>query len=342
MSTTPTTIQDIAAKLGLSAMTVSRALRGHAEVSEATRQKVLDCAAELNYVPNRWARSLVTNKSFMIGIVIPDISHTFFAEITRGVEDTLDREGYDLLLCHSRGDPEREKSEIDVLVGSRVDGLIVASEQPADSPESFINLRARNVPFVLIDRFFPDLDCPWVRADDASAGRIATEHLIGLGHSRIGHIRGPRVSPALLREQGYRDALRDNGISVQERWTAQGKFTRQSGRDAMRRLLAMDSRPTAIFTANDPMAIGAVEACREAGLSVPGDISIVGAGDIEGSVALNPFLTTVDWPRLELGRTAARMLLELVRDDGPLEAATKAFTPSLVVRGSSGPPPAGE
>ena len=250
----PATIQDIASKLGLSAMTVSRALRGHAEVSEATRQKVLDCAAELNYVPNRWARSLVTNKSFMIGIVIPDISHTFFAEITRGVEETLDPEGYDLLLCHSRGDPEREKSEIDVLVGSRVDGLIVASPSP--------------------DRLAELLD-------DARAGRIATEHLIALGHSRIGHISGPRVSPALLREQGYRDALRDNGISVQERWTAQGKFTRQSGRDAMRRLLALESRPTAIFTANDPMAIGAVEVCREAGLSVPGDISIVGAGDIE-------------------------------------------------------------
>jgi LacI family transcriptional regulator len=303
---------------------------------------VLECAAELNYVANRWARSLVTNKSFMIGIVIPDISHTFFAEITRGVEETLDPEGYDLLLCHSRGDSEREKSEIDVLVGSRVDGLIVASEQPANSPEIFLSLQARAVPFVLVDRFFPELDCPWVRADDVNVGRIATEHLIALGHTRIGHIGGPPVSTARLREKGYREALAGKGIGVEERWMVQGSFTRKSGREAMRHFLAMDSRPTAIFTANDPMAIGAVEVCREAGLSVPGDISIVGAGDIEGSVALNPFLTTVDWPRLELGRTAARMLLDLVRDDAPLGAATKTFTPSLIVRTSSGPPPAGK
>ena len=319
-------------------MTVSRALRGHAEVSEATRQRVIDCAAELNYVPNRWARSLVTNKSFMIGIVIPDISHTFFAEITRGVEETLDREGYDLLLCHSRGDPERERAEIDMLVGSRVDGLIVASEQPADSPQSFVTLKRRNIPFVLVDRFFPSLKCPWVRADDMKAGRIATEHLIGLGHSRIGHIRGPAVSAALLREQGYREALRAHGISLDRKWILKGNFTRDSGREAMRGFLGMESRPTAVFTANDPMAIGAVEACREAGLSVPEDVSIVGAGDIEGSVSLSPFLTTVDWPRQEMGRTAARILLDILRDQGPLGAPTSTFTPSLVVRRSAGPP----
>ena len=319
-------------------MTVSRALRGHAEVSEATRQRVIDCAAELNYVPNRWARSLVTNKSFMIGIVIPDISHTFFAEITRGVEETLDLEGYDLLLCHSRGDPERERAEIDMLVGSRVDGLIVASEQPADFPETFLNLKERNVPFVLIDRFFPTLACPWVRTDDLRAGKIATEHLIELGHTQIAHVKGPAVSAALLREEGYREALRANGIAFDENWTVEGDFTRESGRGAMRRLLAMDPKPTAVFTANDPMAIGAVEACREAGLSVPEDISIVGAGDIEGSVSLSPFLTTIDWPRQEMGRTAARILLDMLRDHGPLRVATKVFTPSLVARRSSGPP----
>jgi LacI family transcriptional regulator len=291
------TILDIAKKVGVSAMTVSRALTGSKEVSETTRQRVLECAAALGYRPNRWARSLVTSRSSIIGVIIPDISHSYFAEITGGIEEMVEKTGYDLLLCHSGMDPARERAEIDTLIGSRVDGLIIASEQPEDAPESFAELKKRKIPFVLIDRFFADTSFPSVRVDDEEVGRLATRCLIDLGHKRIGYIHGRALSPASLRHRGYRDALKEGGIAYRKELIESGNFDIQSGREAMKRLLQLKSPPTAVFAANDPMAIGAVYACRDAGLDVPLDISIVGAGNIEGAHHPNPFLTTVDWPR---------------------------------------------
>ena len=334
----PTTIQDIARQLGISAMTVSRALRGHANVSEVTRQKILQAAQQSNYKPNRWARSLVTQKSHIIGIVVPDISHTFFAEIARGVEETIDSEGYDLLLCHSRRDPVKERHELDMLMGSRVDGLIVASEQPEDEPKTFVELQERGVPFVLIDRCFRGLDAPFVGVDDRAVGRLATEHLIKLGHTRIAHILGPRVSTGLLRYKGYLKAMEANGIAVNPDWIVQGTFIGEGGRQAMLRILAGKERPTAVFAANDPTAIGAIEVCREVGLRIPADISIIGAGNIEGPIHPSPFIDTVDWPRLELGRAAAKILLGLISPGTGRQISRKIFAPQVFVRQSTSPP----
>src|SRR5947209_3244005 len=207
------TIVDIAKKLKLSPMTVSRALTGSAEVSESTRQRVIRCANALGYQPNRWARSLVTRRSSIIGVVIPDIAHSFFAEITCGIEEVVETAGFDILLCHSRGDAEREKAEINMLAGSRVDGLIVASEQPEKAPQPFTRLAEAEIPFVLVDRFFPASSFPCVRVDDRVVGRLATECLIGLGHTRIGMIEGPNLSTASLRRKGYLDALKSNKIA---------------------------------------------------------------------------------------------------------------------------------
>src|SRR3954468_15201020 len=206
------TILDIAKKVGVSAMTVSRALTGSTEVSETTRQRVLSCAEELGYRPNRWARSLVTSRSSIIGVIIPDIGHSYFAEITGGIEEVVEKAGYDLLLCHSGMDPARERAEIDTLIGSKVDGLIIASEQPQDAPQSFVDLRKRKIPFVLIDRFFSDPPFPAVLVDDHEVGRLATKCLIDLGHRRIGFIHGRGLSPASLRYKGYRDALKEARI----------------------------------------------------------------------------------------------------------------------------------
>jgi LacI family transcriptional regulator len=333
------TIVDIAKKLGVSPMTVSRALRGGAEVSEKTRRRVLRCAQELGYRPNRWARSLVTRKTAMIGVVIPDISHSFFAEVTRGVEEVMSPAGYNLLLCDSCLDPEKEKDEIDMLVTSRVEGLIVASEQPEDSPGTFQRLRESGVPFVLVDRYFRRCNFPAVVVDDVEVGRLATQHLIALGHRRIAHIRGPEFSPAALRYRGYQDALRACKIPINKKWVVPGRFDIESGSEAARLLLKADPAPTAIFAGNDPMAIGALRACREAGFEVPGDVSIVGAGNIEGSHHPNPFLTTMDWPRKELGRAAATILLKLTseRNAGGNYVIEKFF-PRMLVRQSTAVP----
>ncbi len=333
------TIVDIARKLGVSAMTVSRALTGSSEVSAKTRARVIRCAEELGYRPNRWARSLVTRRSSIVGVVIPDIAHSYFAEITRGVEEVVEKAGYDLLLCHSSMDPEKEKAEIDTLVGSRVEGLIVASEQPETSPGIFTKLRDRGIPFVLVDRFFKDSQFPSVRVDDLAVGRLATGRLIELGHTRIAHIQGPRLSPASLRYRGYLSALRAHKIPVNRDWVVRGRFDIESGREAMRTLLQAEPRPTAVFAGNDPMAIGAVYACRDAGLAVPSDLSIIGAGNIEGAHHPNPFLTTVDWPRQELGRTAATLLIAAIAHPSHRNQGAKVFTPRLLNRQSTAPPP---
>lgn len=332
------TIVDIARKLKLSAMTVSRALNGKPEVQEKTRARVIRCATALGYQPHRWARSLVTKRSSIIGVVIPDIAHSYFAEITFGIEEVIDKAGYDILLCHSRGDAEREKEEINTLVGSRVDGLIIASEQPVRDPGPFIELKQRDIPFVLIDRFFPKSRFDAVRVDDRVVGRLATQCLIQIGHERIAHIQGPNVSTAIFRYRGYLDALKSAHISVNRNWIVAGDFYIEGGRAAMKKLLELDPRPTGVFAANDPMAIGAVYACRDAGLRVPEDISIVGAGNIEGQHHPNPFVTTLDWPREELGRTAATLLLAVINEPGRATSTVKVFEPRLLLRQSTAQP----
>ncbi len=334
------TILDIASKLKLSAMTVSRALNDKPEVRRETRQRVVRCATALGYRPDRWARSLVTRTSSIIGVVVPDISHSYFAEITFGIQQVLDRVGYDILLCHSRGHRDKEKAEIDMLVGSRAAGLIVASEQAERSYEIFTELKKRAIPFVLVDRFFPKARFASVRVDDVAVGRLATECLIELGHRRIAHICGPALSPASLRRRGYLEALDRVGIDVNKDWIVGGNFDLESGRRAMERLLEVDLRPTAVFAGNDPMAIGAVYACREAGLRVPDDMSIVGAGNIEGRYHPNPFVTTLDWPRKELGRIAASMLLAAIKNPADAHAAVKVFEPKLLIRQSTARLPA--
>jgi LacI family transcriptional regulator len=332
-----TTIQDIARKLGLSSMTVSRALSGHPAVKEETRRRVLELAEKLRYRPNRWARSLVTGKSRTIGIVVPDISHSFFSEITRGVKDAIQPCGYGLMLCNSDCDPKLELQEIEMLLGARVDGLIVASEQPEGSPDVFVDLQTHGVPFVLIDRFFSSFECPRVVVDDLRVGSLATQYLIDLGHQRIAHIRGPDVSTAKLREQGYRSTVENTGLGTTEDWIASGNYQFDGGYEGMKALLSQKPRLTAVFAANDPTAIGAIRACREAGFEIPGDISIIGAGVIEGSYHPSPFLTTVDWPRREMGRQAAELLLQLI-SDGPEPKQTKiVYEPKLLVRKSTAP-----
>lgn len=318
-------------------MTVSRALTGNTEVSDKTRQRVLRCAEELGYRPHRWARSLVTKKSSMVGIVVPDISHSYFAEITRGVQETLDKSGLDLLLCHSNLDPVKEAAEIEMLVGSRMEGLIIASEQPETSPEIFLSLRAQRIPFVLVDRFFPKHRFRSVRVDDSAVGRLAAMHLLELGHRSIAQIHGPPVSAASLRRKGFEDALREAGAPLVKGLAALGNFDIRSGREVMKRLLDSARHPTAVFGGNDPMAIGAVYACREAGLAIPGDISIMGAGNIEGEHHPSPFLSTVDWPRIELGRRAAQLLIDAIEHPNQ-EAREEILTPEVLRRQSTAPP----
>lgn len=334
---TGSTLDDIGRELGLSAMTVSRALNGHPNVHEDTREKVLRLAKRLNYRPNRWARSLATRRSRIIGVVVPDISHAYFSEIIRAVQDTIEPRGYDLMLCHTHADTARESAAVNMLLGSRVEGLLVASSLESHDDTAYETLQRERVPLVLLDRYFPKLDIPHVRTDDALVARLATCHLLELGHRRIAHIRGPNVTTGCLRAEAFRSVMSDAGIAVEETWLCPAKFDFESGYRAMRHLLSGSVRPTAVFAGNDPSAFGALQACRDAGLSVPGDISLVGAGSIEGAYYPNPFLTTVDWSRQEMGIAGTNMLLAMMEERVP-DSTGYVAEPHLIIRQSTAPP----
>lgn len=334
-----TTIQDIAAELGLSAMTVSRALNGHPDVKDETRARVEERARELNYRPNRFARGLVSRQSKLIGVVIPEISHTFFSEITGGIQEAIEPDGYTLILCNSAGSPERERREVDMLVGGRVDGLIAASTFPQDDPELYAGLAEEGVPFVLIDRYFPALESARVHGDDDATIRLCVEHLANLGHRDIGFIRGPDVSTSSLRLAGFRESLRALGLRENPDWIVPGGFTVDAGREAGLQLLQRPSRPTAICAVNDPCALGLAQSARRLGLKVPQDLSITGVGKIEPDYLPEQYLTTTEWSRAEIGATAGRTLLAMIGGGSPADLPDVMLSPKLVIGRSTGPPP---
>ncbi len=331
-----TTIQDVAGDLGLSAMTISRALNGHPDVKEETRQRIITRARELNYRPNRMARSLVTQRSQIVGAVIPTVTHAFFSEVIGQVAVALDEKGYTMILCHSSGDPERERREIDMLVGSRVEGPMVASVFPHDDPSLFQGLQDEGVPFVLLDRTFDGFSAPSVSADDFSVGRLAAQHLISLGHRKIAHIKGDPLSTGERRWKGFLAGARDAGVDVPDHYVVEGGFDVEGGMRGMNRLLQLDERPTGVFGPSDPSAMGAIRACRETGLIVPADISIVGVGAIEYDYLPDPFMTTLGWDRRTMGVEAADMLLQLIEGKTP-SVQSIVRKPRLIVQRSTAP-----
>lgn len=330
----PATVKDIAAALGVSVMTVSRALNGHSAVAEATRKLILDKASELNYRPNRLARSLVTSRSWMIGLIVPDISHNYYSEITRGAQEVLREAGYHLLLCMSNRDAQTEVEEMNVLLSTRSEGLLVVSEQHESNAGVFAEVRTQRVPVVLIDRFFDALDCSYTATDDFQVGYLAAQHMIEQGHRRIAFLAGPDVSAARLRREGFLTALRNFGIPIDERYMESGSFRFAESHAATHRLLELEVRPTAIAAANDMSAFGAIRACHERGYKLPDDISVTGAGNVEGDQHPFPFLTTIGWDRVEMGRQAARMLLAHLADPN-CKPMVHRFQPTLLVRHST-------
>ncbi|HET6974034.1 MAG TPA: LacI family DNA-binding transcriptional regulator [Pyrinomonadaceae bacterium] len=326
----PVTLEDIARALNVSKMTVSRAINNHPEISSETRARILATAQKMNYRPNQFARALMTKQSYLIGIVVPDLMHSYFAEICRGVEAHARPVGYQNLICSTDEEPRKEMDEIEALL-SRTDGLIVASALSASEVKFYKRLISDGAKIVLIDRVLEGLRCSAVTTDDVQVGRLATEHLIKLGHRKIGHLRGPDVSTALKRLQGYREAMSKARLKA---LVHDCGFTETDGYAAMQKLIASGELPPAIFAANDPAAIGGMAAANEAGLKVPDDIAFVGAGSIHYGDMLRVPLTTVSWSKAEMGQTAARLLLELI--DGKKKNRTITIPPELVIRQSSG------
>jgi LacI family transcriptional regulator len=328
-------MKDIAQDLGVSLMTVSKALRSHSDISEETRNRVIKRAQELNYRPNWIARSLVTRRTYMVGLVIPDLMHSFFAEVAKGIARRFEPLGYQIVISNSEESAAAEARQIQLLLDRNVDGVIVASTYPNVRGESIQLLEKHHIPFVLIDRMPVSYEGNYVGVRDEEIGFMATEHLIEQGCRRIAHLRGPENPPGSGRWKGYRRALDKHGLEAPEEYVESGQYEDDSGYRGMRKLLALPSRPDGVFCYNDPVAAGAIKAILEAGLRVPEDIAIVGAGNVHYSDLLRVPLSTIDQSSSILGERAAEVLAHCIEAKKPIEAERVFIEPKLIVRESS-------
>src|SRR6202162_1751678 len=256
------TMQDIARGLNVSVVTVSKVLRNKGKISAATRKRVLQRAKKLNYQANWIARSLVTRRTFTIGLLLPDFTHPFFAEIAKAVAETVRPHGYHVIISYFDENPELERNEAEALLARQVDGLILASAQQPGA-KAFADMQRRKVPFILIDRPIAGVQASFVGADNQAIGQLATAHLIERGCRRIAHLRGPGIGIATRRVQGYRNALAKGGLEFVPGYVVDAGYQEETGHAAMLKLLRKGSVPDGVFCYNDPVAIGAMRAISE-------------------------------------------------------------------------------
>ncbi len=329
------TMRDIAKHLNVSVVTVSKVLRNQGRISEATRRRVLRRAEELNYQTNWAARSLVTRRTYTIGLLLPEFTHSFFAEVARSVAETARPHGYHVLISSFEEDPELEASEGGALLARQVDGLIIASSQRAHRLDLFKQIQERKVPFVLIDRPIAGLRACFVGVDNRAIGKLATEHLIARGCRRIAHLRGPEVGIAAERLAGYRQALVKHGLRLNSDYVVHGGHGDDTGYEGMRKLLDLNPFPDGVFCYSDPVAIGAMRAILEVEFSLPEDICVIGAGNIHYSDQVAVPLSTIDQGTFTLGKRAAELLLERIASKHAMRPKRILIPPRLVEREST-------
>jgi LacI family transcriptional regulator len=326
-------MRDVAAAAGVSVTTVSHVINGTRFVSEDLRNRVLEAMEELNYRPNILARGLRVGKTNTIGLIVPDNSNPFFAEVSRVVEDVGFDSGYSVILCNSDGNLDKELTYIAVLVAKQVDGIIfIASSSQSEHLRLLTN---EKIPVVVADREMPDLDVDLVLVDNSRGGYEATKYLLELGHRRIGCITGPSdITPSAERINAYRQALSEFNVPFEENLVVRGDFQFEGGKRAMSQLLALPKVPSAVFICNDVMAIGAMGSIRSAGLRIPEDISIVGFDDIDQASATWPPLTTVAQPIEQMARIATELLIGRLAGSVDLERKRMVLEAKLVIRSS--------
>ena len=331
------TISDVARRAGVSTATVSRTLAMPERVAEATRAAVFAAIRETGYIPNATARSLRARSTKMVLALLNGIGDSFFTAILNAVEEALFEAGYGMVMGDTRGDTARE-SHYDRLVRSgQVDGVLLFSGRlPAPR---FAELDA-SVPLTLVCNDIPGVSVPFVESANRDAARTMVEHLIGVGHRRIGYVTGPMRGPETDdRIAGYRDALDAAGVAFDPDIIWDGNYRAESGSEAaVRHFLPMANRPTAVFAANDESAMGFIKAVRDAGLTVPQDVSVAGFDDIGYAALFDPGLTTMHQPRAELGRVAAEILVRRMTGNGPPPPRITRLPCSLIVRESVVPP----
>lgn len=324
------TLKDVAKLAGVAPSTVSGVLNGTTRVREKTRLRVMQAVKELNYRPNHVARSLRLQGTKTLGLVIPSITNPFYPAIARGVEDVANTYGYSVLLGNTDRTPKKEQKYIETLLDKQVDGLILADSQVSDALILEMAERPR-IAIVMMNRGIESSNVDEIWVDFRGAAIQMTEHLIEAGHRRIAFIAGPRnVWRSEERLRGYQEALTRHQIDLDKSLIIRGEFDHQSGYEAGEELLKQKDRFSAIFASNDLMAIGCMTALQDNGVSIPGDISVVGFDDIELAFFVRPKLSTVYQPNYEMGAAAVRMMMERIQGERNVktrqELATRVVT----------------
>jgi len=331
------TLKDIARDLGVSVITVSKALRNHSDISDQTKARVLKRVQEVNYRPNLAARALVTGRTNMIGFVIPDLLNSFFSQVVRGVAAALRNTGYTLVVTSSEQDPKLERQAVEQFITRRVDMLLIASTHW--TVEMFRRIEEAGIPYILIDRSFVGLPAHFVGVNDEEVGALATQHLIDTGCKRVAHIGGPALSSLLGRLEGYKRALTKNGIAFDPDLVMNTDRAEEMGDavayNATQILLGQNPRPDGIFCYNDVAAYGAIAAVLDAGLRIPDDVSVIGCGNLLYNKFIRVPVTSVDQQSAVIGQRAAKLALQLIEADQPVVPKPIYLEPRLVVRAST-------
>jgi LacI family transcriptional regulator len=333
------TIQDVASDAGVSAMTVSRVINDSPRVHADTRERVQASIAKLGYVPNRLARSLIQRKTHAFGVIVPDVANPFFTLVVRAVEEVAWRAGYHVILCDTQGDLDRERGYLEDMLAFRVEGVLIAPVGDRSRPHLRL-LTRNNVPFVLIDRSITGFDGDLVQGDSVAGARQLVEHLIELGHRRIGMVtESTDVSTARDRVRGYREALEHAHIEFDPELVAESSAIEPNvARDTTLRLLALSDPPSAIFAVNNIAVVGVVEAARERELEIPDDLALVCFDDIEHVSRLYPFLTVMAQPAETYGTIATQLLLDRLHGRVGERRRIVVLPADFIVRKSSGAP----
>jgi len=328
-------LEDVARRANVSVSTVSRTITGSGRISEETRELVHRVMRELGYKPNRVARRLRAQggKRHLIGLIIPDIQNSFFADIARGVEDVAYKNDFAVMLCNYDEDPRKEQFYLDVMLAESVDGIILPPSHEEDA--DVLRVQRSGVPIVCVDRSLSDPSIDKVEVDNERGAFDAVTHLLQKGHRRIGLISGPLdSSTGRARLEGYRRAYKNAGLPLVENLVGFGNYKQDSGREVARTLLGLAQPPTAIFACNNQMLVGAIQEASDRGLRIPEQIALVGFDDVPLAAVFNPPLTVVRQPAYEVGQKAAELLLRRLNEP-QAEFIRLSLSPELIVRGSS-------
>lgn len=331
------TIHDIAEKLNITASTVSRALNNHPRISVATKKAVQKAAEILHYQPNHLAASLRSGKSNIIGIIVPSIDRTFFSTVVRGIEEIANASRYNVMICQTHDNYEKEVATVNALLNAQVDGIIVSFAKETTNFDHFLKAKEKGVPIIMFDRTNEELEMSQVVVDDFLGAYKATEHLIQQGCTRISHFTNVRkINIYKERLRGYKEALIGNGLTYDENYVVEGNLQLEDGREAMKKLLLMPHPPDGIFSASAYGIMGALQVLKEHGIKVPEEVKLVGFSNEPFTYLTEPSLSTIEQHSMRMGNAAAEIFLEEISNKDKKFIPKKiVLNPELIIRKSS-------